>query len=163
MCEAIFHFVKQDCFVVRRTPRNDALMIMSDKRCAMNDTPFANRAGSAAGVVRWRGWRLPFIDYETWQQGHDLVFVLENEGDLMLVPLALNGRVAAPQQPIAGGEVEAALMTVREWIAQGWRVIGRLHTSFVGYDAEDDFWRQTYVALGQRPRSAKANRRRRRT
>lgn len=65
----------------------------------MSDKPVMNRVGSVAGVVRWRGWRLPFIDYETWQQGHDLVFVLENECDLMLVPLALNGRVAAPPQP----------------------------------------------------------------
>ncbi len=112
----------------------------------------SNRAASCAGIVRWRGWRLPFLDYEAWQHGHDLVFVLENEGDLMLVPLGLNGQIAAPQQPIEGaldsGEVQAALRFVQEWIDQGWHVVGRVYTSFIGYEAEDDFWRETYLSLG---------------
>lgn len=127
----------------------------------MSDPSSPNRAASGVGVVRWRGWRLPFIDYEPWQHGHDLVFVLENEGDLMLVPLALNGRVSAPQQSLTGSEDEPVLMTVREWIDQGWHIVGRLYTSFVGYDAEDDFWRETYLSLGHIPPRPTRRRRRR--
>ena len=122
-----------------------------------------NRAASCAGIVRWRGWRLPFLDYEAWQHGHDLVFVLENEGDLMLVPLGLNGQLAAPQQPIEGGDVQAALRFVQEWIDQGWHVLGRVHTSFIGYEAEDDFWRETYLSLGALPRTRRARKPRKRT
>ena len=115
----------------------------------MSDPAFPNRAASCTGVVRWRGWRLPFIDYEAWQHGRDVVFVLENEGDLMLVPVGLSGRTAAPGQRITGGEAEAALAAIREWEHTGWQVVGRLQTTFVGIDAEDDFWRATYRALAR--------------
>jgi hypothetical protein len=135
----------------------------------MSDEPSANRAASCAGIVRWRGWRLPFLDYEAWQRGRDLLFVLENEGDLMLVPLGLSGQLLAPGQPIEGDAVRAALHFVQEWIDQGWHVIGRVYTSFIGYEAEDDFWRETYLSLGaplsapHRTRAKKARKRTKRT
>lgn len=134
---------------------------MNNKRQAIGDMPPAERAASCVGVVRWRGWRLPCLDYEARQRGHDVVFVLENEGDLMLIPLALNGRLATPQIPLAGGEVEAALRGVQEWIDRGWQVVGRMYTSFIGYEAEDDFWRETRLSLGaplSGPRPARVRR-----
>jgi hypothetical protein len=114
-------------------------------------------------VVRWRGWRLPCLDYEAWQRGRDLVFVLENEGDLMLVPLGLSGQLLAPQQPIEGDTVWAARFVVQEWIDRGWHVIGRVYTSFIGYEAEDDFWRETYLSLGAPLDAPPARRPRKRT
>ena len=116
----------------------------------MSDKRSINRAASCAGAVRWQGWRLPFVDYESWQRGRDLVFVLGREGDLMLVPLALNGRLAAPQQTLDEGEVGPLLDLLRELLKEGWQVVGRLHTVFVGFDAEDDFWRETFQHLSLR-------------
>jgi len=112
--------------------------------------PSTNRAAGCAGAVRWRGWRLPFIDYEAWQRGRDLVFVLEREGDLMLVPLALNGQLAAPHQAADASDPGPVLDLLRELVGEGWLVTGRLHTAFVGFDAEDDFWRETWQHLGLR-------------
>lgn len=85
----------------------------------------------------------------------------------MLVPLTLNGRIAAPQQLIEGDEVRSAVRFVQEWIDQGWQVIGRMYTSFVGYETEGDFWRETYASLGMMPEARLVGRstlrRRRRT
>lgn len=118
----------------------------------MSDTRVPNRAASCTGAVRWRGWRLPFLDYEAWQHARDVVFVLENEGELMLIPIGLSARTAAPGQRLSGGEVESALATIRHWEGAGWHVIGRLQTTFVGSEAEDDFWGATYRALARRRR-----------
>lgn len=136
----------------------DLRYAMSNKRQAISDEPLANYAASCVGVVRWRGWRLPCLDYEAWQRGHDVVFVLENEGDLMLIPLGLNGQLAAPHLPLEGSEVESALRGVQEWIDRGWQVVGRMYTSFIGYEAEDDFWRETRLSLGAPLKAPRATR-----
>jgi hypothetical protein len=107
-----------------------------------------NRAASCAGIVRWQGWRLPFLDYEAWQRGRDLTFVLEREGDTLLVPLALNGRLGAPGQSLDGDEAIPVLDAIEALRQEGWQVVGRLHTAFVGYDSEDHFWRETLRHLG---------------
>lgn len=74
--------------------------------------------------------------------------MLEREGDLTLVLLTLNGRVADSPESLAGSEAAPVLDAVRELVDEGWQVVGRLHTAFVGYDAEDHFWRETYLRLG---------------
>lgn len=68
----------------------------------------------------------------------------------MLAPVGLSGRTATPGQRLTGGEVEAALATIREWERSGWQVVGRLQTTLVGIEAEADFWRATYRALARR-------------
>ena len=115
---------------------------------AERDKRSVNRAASCVAAVRWRGWRLPFVNYEAWQRGRDLVFVLEREGDVMLVPLALNGQLFAPEQSLGKEEVRPVLEALWEFVREGWQVTGRLHTAFVGFDAEDDFWRETFLHLG---------------
>lgn len=113
------------------------------------DREAANRAGSCSGVVRWRGWRPPFLDCAPWQRARDLVFLLERDGDLVLVPLSLGGRTATPGRAIDGDDVDPVLETLDELMAAGWQVVGRLHTAFVGFDSEDDFWRETFLRLGR--------------
>ncbi len=116
----------------------------------MSDSRSPNRAASCAGIVRWQGWRLPFLDYESWQRGRDLTFVLGREGDTLLVPLALSGHLAGPGQPIDADAAYPALDAIESLRQEGWQVIGRLHTVFVGYDAEEDFWREACRHLGLR-------------
>jgi len=101
---------------------------------------------SCSTVLRWRGWRPPFLDHETWEQADELTIVLEREGDLALLPCQVERPVGAETCDPAG--VHAAIATAREMMADGWHVVGRLQVTFVGQDAEDHFWEATLKALG---------------
>jgi hypothetical protein len=102
---------------------------------------------SCSTLLRWRGWRPPFLDHESWEQADDLAFVLEREGDLALLPC----RARSPDNGCAPGDTadaHNAVLSLQELIAEGWRVVGRLRTSFVGQEAEDHFWEATLRSLG---------------
>ena len=101
---------------------------------------------SCSTVLRWRGWRPPFLDHETWEQADELTLVLEREGDLALLPCRVERPVCSETCDSAG--VHAAIAAVREMLADGWHVVGRLQMTFVGQDAEDHFWEATLKALG---------------
>ena len=101
---------------------------------------------SCSTVLRWRGWRPPFLDHEAWEQADELVFVLEREGDLALLPCSVERPFGAETCDSAG--VHAAIATMREMAADGWHVVGRLQVTFVGQDAEDHFWEATLKSLG---------------
>jgi hypothetical protein len=99
---------------------------------------------SCSTLLRWRGWRPPFLDHESWERADDVTFVLEREGDLALLPCgAGHGANDAPD-----AQAHNAFITLQEMIAEGWHVVGRLHVTFVGQDAEDHFWEATLRALG---------------
>ena len=101
---------------------------------------------SCSTVLRWRGWRPPFLDHEAWEQADELVIVLEREGDLALLPCKVERPVGAETCDTLG--VHDALATVRELNAEGWHVVGRLCVTFVGQEAEDHFWEATLRSLG---------------
>ena len=103
-------------------------------------------AASCSALLRWRGWRPPFLDHESWEQADELTFVLEREGDLALLPCKVERPVCADTCDSIG--VHDAVATLQELMADGWHVVGRLQVTFVGQDAEDHFWESTLESLG---------------
>jgi len=106
---------------------------------------------SCSTLLRWRGWRPPFLDHESWEQADELTFVLEREGDLALLPCKVERPVCALTTAAETGDsvgVHNAFVTLQELIAEGWHVVGRLQVTFVGQDAEDHFWEATLRSLG---------------
>ena len=101
---------------------------------------------SCSAFLRWRGWRPPFLDHEAWEQADELAFVLEREGDLALLPCKVERPVCQATCDSVG--VHDAVATLRELVAEGWHVVGRLQVTFVGQDAEDHFWEATLKSLG---------------
>lgn len=109
------------------------------------------RVASCSTLLRWRGWRPPFLDHESWEQANELTFVLEREGDLALVPCKVERAgcaLAAATGTCDPAGVHNAFVTMQELIAEGWRVVGRLQVTFVGQYAEDHFWEATLRSLG---------------
>ena len=101
---------------------------------------------SCPALLRWRGWRPPFLDHEAWEQADELTFVLERVGDLALLPCKVERPVCAETCDTLG--VHDAVATLRELIAEGWHVVGRLQMTFIGQEAEDHFWEATLRSLG---------------
>lgn len=85
-----------------------------------------------------------FLDHAPWERANDVTFVLEREGDLALLPCSAGRRAIDPSD----ASVHDALIALQEMIAEGWHVVGRLQTTFVGQEAEDHFWESTLKALG---------------
>lgn len=103
-----------------------------------------NHVASCTPMLRWRGWRPPFLDHESWERASDLTLVLEREGDVILLPCSSSGFAAEE----SNATVHAALTTCQELVADGWSIVGRLSTTFVGQYAEDHFWKSTLRGLG---------------
>ncbi|HIC90433.1 MAG TPA: hypothetical protein EYP04_13665 [Anaerolineae bacterium] len=115
----------------------------------------------AVPLIRWLGWRPPYLDLNRTQRGGQVLLVLEREGDLVLLPCVQIGYIYyAPEGPDgqdecwqrAGGWPVLEVMhasgafrdvvrsTVSELEAEGWQLIGRLHAMFTGIETETDFW-----------------------
>ncbi len=108
-------------------------------------------AASCSALLRWRGWRPPFLDHESWEQADELTFVLEREGDLALLPCQVERPVCAlgtAADTCDSIGVHDAVATLQELMADGWHVVGRLQVTFIGQDAEDHFWETTLKSLG---------------
>jgi len=106
---------------------------------------------SCSTLLRWRGWRPPFLDHESWEQANELTFILEREGDLALLPCKVERPVcalSAEAETCDSAGVHNAFVTLQELIAEGWHVVGRLQVTFIGQDAEDHFWEATLRSLG---------------
>ncbi len=106
---------------------------------------------SCSTLLRWRGWRPPFLDHESWEQADELTFVLEREGDLALLPCKVERSLctlSAAPEACDSVSMHNAFMTLQELVAEGWHVVGRLQMTFVGQDAEDHFWEATLRSLG---------------
>lgn len=114
-------------------------------------------------IMRWSGWRPPFLQHEADQRAGHLVLLLEREGETMLLPCAQVGYCFAFPTWQASQEADAirriwgdgaAAYVVEEALAQleadGWRVVGRLLIEFVGVLAEDDFWSHVQAVLSDR-------------
>lgn len=104
-------------------------------------------AASCTALLRWRGWRPPFLLHEPWEHAVDVALVLEREGDLALLPLGF-GRMGTLGKTVEPADLCDAALALRELLADGWRVAGRLHTTFAGLDSEDNFWAGTLESLG---------------
>lgn len=114
-------------------------------------------------IVRWLGWRLPFLDYSSEERGGHVLLLLDREGELALLPCVQIGYIYyAPEEAeewacleplrITGADaltrsvLENALAALQ---ADGWRVVGRLETLFVGAETELDFWQRLESELAE--------------
>ena len=112
-------------------------------------------------VIRWQGWRLPFLDYGSEERGGHVLLLLDREGDLALLPCAQIGYIYyAPEEaeewaclePLRITNADALTRSMLEDTlaalqADGWRVVGRLETLFVGAETELDFWQRLEAEL----------------
>ena len=115
-----------------------------------------HRVACLLPVIRWQGWRLPFLDYSSEERGGHVLLLLDREGELALLPCAQIGYIYytpegaedwACVEPLrfTGADaltrsaLEDALLALE---GEGWRVVGRLETLFVGAETELDFWKQ---------------------
>jgi hypothetical protein len=105
-------------------------------------------------IVRWRGWRPGFLTFGAGERGGQVWLILDREGDLALLPCAEIGYIY--YVPQTDGVPEAwddfrliharaphcddVLATVRRLEDEGWHVVGRLETTFVGLETETAFW-----------------------
>lgn len=114
-------------------------------------------------IMRWSGWRPPFLQHDADQRAGHLILMLAREGETMLLPCAQIAYCFAYPTWQAAQEADAVrriwgeganAYVVEEALAQfeadGWRVVGRLEVEFVGILSEDDFWPHVQAVLSKR-------------
>jgi hypothetical protein len=114
-------------------------------------------------LVRWRGWRPAVLDLDQDERGGQVWLVLDREGDTALLPCAEVGYLFYAPEDERGQAWETVRMacgdaayrdeieaTVQALEIDGWRVLGRLETTFVGSFTEQDFWARTEAVLRER-------------
>lgn len=109
---------------------------------------------TALPLIRWRGWRPTFLDFQANQRGGQTLLLLARGDERALLPCVEMGYVYyAPEgaeENIGWEDVKMIfaeavferdlLAMVHSLESEGWTVVGRLEVAFIGCFTEQNFW-----------------------